>query len=302
MRELAMGDSRSNEGVLRYQKSESAIVVGIIRDIEKSLASDMERLSRAFSRFTKLDWFLVESGSNDDSLSVLEHHLNKMNNFDYRHLLIDPLLKRTENMALARNTYLDYLRENSRLDAYQYVIVADFNSLNSKLEKIAVDSCFENPTWDVVTANQVGRYYDAWALRHPLWSPNDCWEQHEFFRKYTRFPESAVTYSMRSRMLRIRSDSEWIEVDSAFGGLAIYKASILGSKARYSGVKDDGKQICEHVPFHSNLKSEGAKIFINPAFINARITDHSRRLTAMFTLLRILRYPIKRMMKKSGNG
>ncbi len=297
-----MGNPHSSEDDSRYQKSESAIVVGIVRDVEKSLASDIERLSKAFSRFTKLDWFLVESGSNDASLSVLDHHSNRMNNFQYRHLLIDSSLKRTENMAVARNTYLDYLRENSRLDSYQYVIVADFNNLNSKLEKVAVDSCFDNPTWDVVTANQEGRYYDAWALRHPLWSPNDCWEQHEFFRKYTRFPESAVTYSMRSRMLRIPKDSEWIEVDSAFGGLAIYKASFLGSNARYSGIKEDGKQICEHVPFHSNLKNEGATIFVNPAFINARITDHSRRLTAMFTLLRILRYPIKQMRKKSSNG
>jgi len=293
-----MGDSLSNEGNSRHQKSESAIVVGIVRDIEKSLASDIERLSKAFSRFTKLDWFLVESGSNDASLSVLNHHSNKMNNFEYRHLLIDSSLKRTENMAVARNTYLDYLRENSRLDAYQYVIVADFNNLNSKLEKVAVDSCFDNLIWDVVTANQEGRYYDAWALRHPLWSPNDCWEQHEFFRKYTRFPESAVTYSMRSRMLRIPSDSEWIEVDSAFGGLAIYKASILGSSAGYLGVKADGKKICEHVPFHSKLKTEGARIFINPALINARITDHSRRLTVVFTLLRIFQYPLKQIMKK----
>lgn len=297
-----MGDSRSKEGNSRYQKSESAIVVGIVRDIEKSLASDIERLSKAFSRFTKLDWYLVESGSKDDSLLVLDRYSNEMNNFEYRHLLIDSSLMRTENMAVARNTYLDHLRENSRLDAYQYVIVADFNNLNNKLKKVAVDSCFDNPIWDVVTANQEGRYYDAWALRHPLWSPNDCWEQHEFFRKYTRFPESAVTYSMRSRMLRIPSDSEWVEVDSAFGGLAIYKATILGANARYLGVKTDGKQICEHVPFHSKLRTEGAKIFINPAFINARITDHSRRLTAMFTLLRILRYPLKRMMKKSGNG
>ena len=288
-----MTDSRSGGSISVTQKPESAIVVGIVRDIEKSLAGDFERISRAFSRFTRLDWYLVESGSKDDSLSILDRFSKKMNNFEYCHLSIDSSLSRTENMALARNAYLDYLHEASRLDTYEYVIVADFNSLNSKLKKVAVESCFDNPHWDVVTANQESRYYDAWALRHPLWSPNDCWEQHEFFRKYTRFPESAITYSMRSRMLKIPKNFEWIEVDSAFGGLALYKSKVLRSNARYTGVTMEGRAICEHVPFHASLKTSGFRIFINPRFINSGTTDHSRRLSVIFTLARLMRYTFK---------
>jgi hypothetical protein len=277
-------------------------VVGIVRDIEKSFNQDFQRLSKALNRFLRVDFHVVESGSTDTSVNVLDDFASKVEGFSYKHLEFQASLSRTENMALARNSYLDYLRAESRLDQYEYVIMVDFNNLNKRLTAAAIESCFTNDMWDVVTANQSGRYYDIWALRHPMWSPNDCWEQHAFYRKYMRFPESAVTFSMRSRMLRIPANSEWIEVDSAFGGFAIYRSSILDSMASYLGITDEGKPICEHVPFHSALKSEGARVFINPALINARITDHSRRLSLLSTLLRVSRYPLKLIMKKSYNA
>jgi glycosyltransferase involved in cell wall biosynthesis len=280
----------------------SVIVVGIVRNIEKSFSRDFERINKVLNRFSTIDWHVVESGSEDASVDFLESLAAKRHNFTFNHLELHPTLSRTENMAIARNSYLKFLRAESRLDKYEYVIVADFNNLNKKLTANAIESCFSKDTWDVLTANQQGRYYDAWALRHPLWSPNDCWEQYAFYRKYVKLPETAITYSMRSRMLRISSNSEWIEVDSAFGGLAIYKSAVLNSRAFYVGVTHSGMPVCEHVPFHSTLKSEGARIFINPGLINTRITDHSRRLTPLFTLLRICRYPVNLITKSKQNA
>jgi hypothetical protein len=196
-------------------------------------------------------------------------------------------------MATARNSYLNYLREKSRFSDYDYVVVADFNNLNNKLDSHAVDSCWSKSMWDVVTANQSGRYYDVWALRHPIWSPNDCWEAVEFYRRYIKFPEIALSYALRARSLRIPRDADWIEVDSAFGGLAIYKSELLNSEAFYDGLRSDGKVICEHVPFHKQLRNLGARLFVNPALVNARTTDHTRRLSLLFTILRLVRYPVK---------
>jgi glycosyltransferase involved in cell wall biosynthesis len=299
--EFGMRQPYSNNNSAGDREIESVIVVGIVRDIEKSLAEDIKRLSKALRRFTRINWFLVESGSSDQSIAVLERFSNELSNFSFQQLAIDHSATRTENMAKARNRYLDHLRQDSRLDNYQYVVIVDFNNLNSKINHEVVESCFQKSGWDVVTANQSGRYYDAWALRHPLWSPNDCWEQHEFFRKYTRFPESAITYALRSRMLRIPANSEWIEVDSAFGGFAIYKSSALASGARYEGLSENGNKICEHVPFHYSLKDKGFRIFINPSLINTRSTDHSHRISTIFTFLRICRYPLSLMRKRRKN-
>jgi glycosyltransferase involved in cell wall biosynthesis len=276
----------------------SIIIVGIVRNISNTIHEDLEKLSEAFCNAGSIDFFVAESGSSDNSLKVLAELANQRDNFEYTTLGINENLSRTENMADARNAYLEYLRAENRLSKYSYVVIADFNKLNNKISTASVESCFKRDGWDVVTANQSGRYYDAWALRHPLWSPNDCWEQHEFYRKYTKFPESAITYSMRSRMLKIPSNSEWIPVDSAFGGLAIYRTEILNSNALYSGIRGDGRKICEHVPFHSELHDNGARIYLNPAFINARGTDHSRRMSLAYTFARILNYPIRYFSKQ----
>ena len=151
----------------------------------------------------------------------------------------------------------------------------------------------------MVSANQSGRYYDVWALRHPLWSPNDCWEELEFRRRYIKFPELALAYSIRSRMIKIPKNSKWIEVDSAFGGLAIYKSELFSLDGKYSGLTSEGRKTCEHVEFHKSLTESGKRIFINPRLINARITDHSRRMSLTFSTLRILNYPIKLLQRKS---
>ena len=197
---------------------------------------------------------------------------------------------RTERLAIARNKYLAFIREHVDPIEYPYIVIADFNLLNNKLSIESVLSSWSRSDWDVVTANQSARYYDVWALRHPLWSPNDCWEQHEFLKKYIKNPEIINSYSLRSRMLKIPKDSNWIEVDSAFGGFAMYKSSFLIRDVFYEGKNDAGNMICEHVAFNRKIKDLGAKIFINTSLINAHYTDHSRRMTMFFTFIRLLRY------------
>ena len=275
----------------------SVIIVGIVRDIEKSIERDLERFKNAFSRFKNIDFYVVESGSKDNSVKKLQKLSNERDDFSFKRLEIDQSMNRTFNMAAARNAYLEHLRKDSRFLKYEYVVVADFNNLNNKLDSYSVNSCWDDHNWDAVTANQSGRYYDIWALRHPLWSPNDCWEAANFYRKYIKFPELALAYTIRARSFRIPKDTEWIEVESAFGGLAIYKSGVFKWPAIYEGISSNGKAICEHVLFNEQIREQGAKIYINPKLINARITDHSRRLSMLFTLLRISRYPFKYFMR-----
>jgi len=281
---------------------DSVIVVGIVKNISKSIRLDIENLGKSLSFFKEVHWFLVESGSSDNSKETLAELAQENANLNYRciDIISDTENTRTENMAKARNEYLHYLHNGDNMNKYSYVVVADFNLLNSQISRSSILSSWVRSDWDVVTANQSGPYYDIWALRHPFWSPNDCWQQHAFLRQYVKFPEIAMTYSMRSRMLNIPKNSEWINVDSAFGGLAIYKSKILKSESFYIGKNSQGQNICEHVPFHKFLTDAGAKIFVNPAMINARYTDHSRRMTFVYALYRIILYPYKRVRNLLG--
>lgn len=271
------------------------LIVGIVKDVSKTLVQDIERLSKAFSRFTNISWFLVESNSNDETRKLLEVLKKTRSDFNFVTLDASPEtgISRTVALAEARNRYVEEVAQNPEFQSIGHIVVSDFNNLNRKLTRTAVDSCFtvEND-WDVCCANQSGPYYDIWALRHPLWSPNDCWEAHGFFRKYTLIPETALFKSVNSRMIRIKPRSEWIEVDSAFGGLAVYKRATF-VKGVYEGITTTNQPICEHVPFNLSLKAQGAKIFINPKLINFHKTDHSTRSGFLFQVFRVLHYPKK---------
>jgi hypothetical protein len=227
-----------------------------VKNIEKTLKKDIQNISAALKFFKEVHWFLVQSDSTDKSEEILSE-IKKIN-INFKYLSIDTPENsysfRTERLAIGRNKYLSYIRENIDPLKFPYIVIADFNLLNNKLSSEAVLSSWSRDDWDVVTANQSGRYYDIWALRHPLWSPNDCWEQHEFLKKYIKIPEIVNAYSIKSRMLRIPKGSDWIPVESAFGGFAIYKSNFLMHNFFYEGKNEAGNMICEHVYFNKKIK------------------------------------------------
>jgi hypothetical protein len=125
----------------------------------------------------------------------------------------------------------------------------------------------------VATANQWGPYYDIFALRHHLWSPNNCWDAQRFLVKQGFNELHSKFIGVFSRMVTVPESGPWIEVDSAFGGLAIYKRGKIQG-LRYTGVTPEGAEISEHVPFHAQIKAQGGRIFINPKLINTKISEH----------------------------
>lgn len=105
--------------------------------------------------------------------------------------------------------------------------------------------------------------------------------------QYEKSEEKTLYSCVHSKMIILPPDSEWIEVDSAFGGLAIYRRQAIGD-ARYVGVNEKGEELCEHVPFHSELRRRGCRIFINPGLINAGYTEQSEQLLLKKRLERLV--------------
>ena len=62
--------------------------------------------------------------------------------------------------------------------------------------------------------------------------------------------------------------SNWIYVDSAFGGFGIYKASLFRC-SDYGNPMDDSLHGSEHVELHRQMRDCGANLYINPSLINA---------------------------------
>ncbi len=270
------------------------LVVGLVRNLEKVLKNNVISIAKSLSSFEIVHWFLVESDSKDKTSDTLLDLQNEIPNFHFIQAgnLEKIYANRTERLAFARNLYLSELELNTKLVNVKFVLVADFDDTNLLLNQAAINSCFERSDWAVCAANQEGPYYDVWALRHPLWSPNDCWEQHKFFKTYYRNPEMLLFLTLQSRMIRIPKNSEWLEVESAFGGLALYKREAI-TNLRYSGLDSEGNVICEHVEFHKKLRDAGFKIYINPKLINIDYVDHSIHTLKHKKILRMAKYPFK---------
>lgn len=189
---------------------------------------------------------------------------------------------RTQRLAHARNLYTKIVKEEySDVD---YVVVADFDGLNSDITKEAVDTSFKRKDWDVVTSNQGDIYYDLWCLRAKGWVERDCW--HHYFDLVNGGADHLVAfkYAIAPLIRNIPRDSEWMQVESAHSGFLIFKpeAFISGTHNPYG---ENGREACEIVAYNKDLTDAGYKIFINPAMINAEQTDHSQWLLSRRALV-----------------
>jgi hypothetical protein len=270
------GAVRPHSRDLAPPASSRAVVVGTVRDCAGRIGTEVARMGKALSGFRRIQWLLVESDSEDGTPSSLEALARSREDFHFIRLgqLRDRLPARTARIAFCRNAYLEALRSDERYSGVDFVVVADFDGVNSLLTDSAIASCWRRDDWDACAANQRGRYYDIWALRHPEWSPNDCWMQYRFLTETGLSPAKAWSACVHSRMVRISADAPWIEVDSAFGGLAVYRRDPL-VRCEYVGITSEGQELCEHVGLHAALRAHGGRIFINPALINGDSLDHT---------------------------
>lgn len=267
----------------------SIAIVGVVRNCENKITDDIKNLQNSTKSFQSVKWLLIESDSDDNTVSSLKLLKSKIANFNFISLgkLKDKLKKRTERIAYCRNKYVEEINNNLNYKDLDYVFVSDFDGTNKLINEEAILSCFLSPiNWDACTANQKGPYYDIWALRHSILGPNDCYEEYSFYRSCGLSEERSKNLAIYSKMITISQSSDWIEVDSAFGGLGIYKKSLFVEN-EYRGLSCQGDEICEHVYFHRLLRSKGANIYINPRLINTDINEHSLQTTFRFKLFRI---------------
>jgi len=258
---------------------EDVLIIGCLRNGEKYIHSSLAKIKKAFSRFQNIHFLIIESDSIDETKKTLESIKLDIQTLDYISLgsLEKNIPLRTERMAYCRNIAHKIALEDVRYLTCSYIVVVDFDVVDM-LSESGVNSCWnESNSWSVVTANQSGPYYDIWALRHPIWQPNDCWEQYEFLKAFNQL--GADFSAVYSKMIQIKEENPWIEVESAFGGLAIYKRQAF-SVGSYVGINPNNAHfhICEHVSFHEKIRKQGHKIFINPRLVNTSYTDHTMHM------------------------
>jgi len=270
-------------------ENKSILVVGTVRNVEKTIIKEIDKCVNALLKFKEVNFYLVESDSTDSTNIKLEQLKKKLPNFTFSSMgiLENQIPSRLERIRYCRNFYIQYIRSLSDDSMPTYVLVVDLDGMNSVLNSESVLSCFVRDDWDVVVSNQTFGYYDILALRHPIWQKNDWTEEYAGEKLKARKPKPNFWFHkiqyylaldkiknqvLYSKMIRIKKDSSWIEIDSGFGGAAIYKTEIF---LKYDYSKEFETIESEHVSLHRKISRGEGKIFINPKFINSHFNTYN---------------------------
>lgn len=279
------------------------VILGLCRNVSHQIENEVQQLLESFQDFSKIHFRFVESDSTDSTLSSLTQLERDIPNFKFVSLgnLQEQISERVARICHCRNICLQILNDDPVLAKCAYVVVSDLDGVNSLLNRSAVLSCWKRSDWDACMANQAAPYYDIYALRHPDWAPDDCWHLENRLRSAGMNPLAARQKAIYERMVTIPSDREWIPVDSAFGGLAIYKRELF-KNVKYFSVLPNGDHVCEHVTLHEQMKINGARLFINPSLINSGWNTHnsSKRFSKKFNrLVKLVLWKLVPPLRKS---
>ena len=297
-----------------------AVLVGTISNAAGNLRSDLMKVIKALSKLNLIRIFLVESDSNDATPSILKGLMNEMEIFNYVSLgqLGIEMPDRIHRIRHCRNVYVQEIRNILAITDLDYVVVADLDGINSRISSDGIQSSFDRDDWGAVLSNQRGGYYDVLALRHPSWCPQDVLadlRKEQSLIDKTVLPRRSLIRRTRrrfeydrarkkaiySKMIKIKPDEDWIEVNSGFGGLGIYKAELF-KHFDYSLHEGDLDFESEHVAFSKRITEDGNRIFINPKMINNYFNTYNVNRFMLVRQLREMYWNSNLRFKKSPSS
>jgi hypothetical protein len=254
-------------------------ICGVARNAGVGLEPTLSRIAEFMNVVADSSCFIVTNDNTDDTARVIHDWARDSEQRFVLTLdgLIDSCAVREDRLAIARNSYLLNVMSRGVVDD-ELLIVMDLDGPNCDINVSDIIKAVARAGngWDALFANQQDAYYDIFALRHPIWSPGDCWAE---VNEATTFPFRnrkkirAIKQMIGRRQFKIPTNSPLIRVQSAFGGLGIYRANALKC-SWYGSRSEDGSLQCEHVALHRSMIRRGAKLFIAPEILNLAPTEH----------------------------
>ena len=263
-----------------------AVFTACVKNCAAALPNLLNNISRVSALFAETAFIFVENDSADSTKVVIRDWCRNKTNA--RFISLDgldascPVL--TIRLETARNIYLSEICSHFSNFDYLFVLDCDERAVSINLDAVSRAISFLSSDKNCAGAfgNCRSAYYDMWALRHPNYCPGDIWEELcDYALSHNATDEEAFRQSFGRRLFSISPDVPPFEVDSAFGGLGIYKiSSVLRNKRQYVGRKmkglpagtgetrEAGWQCCEHVSFNTGFRDLGESLFVLPYLIN----------------------------------
>jgi len=248
---------KNNKNPIDEMKKYNVIFAGTIKNVEAYIQKTLDNINKCGEKFNSYLLIIYENDSTDKTREILLQNKKNIYEYIFEDNVTEP--RRTMRLANGRNKILDRVREiqKNNNDYYNYLIMLDMDDVNQSGKFVdTIDTCFEYDNWDILTGNQSDKYYDLWALRKKGDMECDCWKMH-FGHGFDPYYKSFIYLP-----------NHLLEVDSAFGGIGIYKLSSIPDECNYVGrYNNDEYEHCEHVEFHRCIKKSGKGIYINTKFL-----------------------------------
>lgn len=272
--EPKLKQNRPSQMIQAPPGNRNVIITGTAKNINGQIPNMIQNLTeikKVFDKSTVI--LLVDQGDDDGTTQNLQEYT--LTHDDTQLLIINnPGKNREDRLTLARNTLLQ--ESQKYFDEYQYYLTLDLDMFQVNAETIR-PTLDQSKEWDVATANDPNYYYDRWALRTQT-AKIDCWKNRQCHTPLSRwFPHTDLGQ-------KIPTTQAPLMVDSAFGGLGIYKTShlkqcLLHKDCVYSnigGTPEQPSNDCEHVHFHQKLQEyTGARITIWPTLTTQHFPSDS---------------------------
>ena len=235
--------------------------IGMSKNCYKSLNKNLDYLLK-FKEATSLDIKIcvVDSdsvdGTKDYCQKLLEEH--KIDRFIEVDNLGEKYKSRIKRLAVSRNQGLNFIKEEIKQESIYVPMdmdldlfsLTDFNSLKS------IFQLFIERDSDCLLPYSVPYYYDIFALRKKGWVRNNNIFISKKIKNKMIFFSFLINYFLIFRKQKHikKFKKDFINVESAFGGVGMYKVSKdLLEKRKYSTSQDNEDMFSEHLFFNQNF-------------------------------------------------
>tara|TARA_B100000965_G_scaffold350111_1_gene323775 strand:- start:519 stop:1391 length:873 start_codon:yes stop_codon:yes gene_type:complete len=236
------------------------VIAGLAKNCEDNFKKNIEYLidfKEFYKETIEISILILENDSKDNTKEIIKKSSNKEYITDYCLDGLDTkLTNRIERITYCRNFLLEKLTSFQSQEAECLYISIDFDlDLFSKTPKEKffqiLNKLRNQKDLTAVFPNNVPYYYDVHALRKDKWNSIDSWKKYNQISKYIPVGKFFLKYFLiYKKQIKINTNREFINVDSAFGGIGIYKMT----KSEFSNIKYESDKLfekCEHINFNS---------------------------------------------------
>jgi hypothetical protein len=242
-------------------RQKKIVFLGLARDCGSTLEIVLNQISKIGNFFKEYKIYIFENDSKDNTLPILKA-LKKSNPLEFFTLngLDKEFPDRTIRLSFARNQLLNATKNLN----FDYVVCFDTDGVFVDIPEPSFLSCFRfDELWDGCFP-VMNPYYDLWALRQKNMLSDDY---HEMGKDLPRVigEENRLRYVVIPiRHQNFEMYEGWLLVDSAFGGMALYKANAYYQSSYWGEINK--QELCEHISLHSKMNNKNARLYINPNF------------------------------------